>query len=141
MKHRVAVAHGRILHVLDVAFVLKVGIGERELARTVRFRQHALELDLGQAPLGPLAAQRAPDAADVGLAVAAPALRLARRQPPHLGREARKIARALDWSEYSRRCGSRGFLSNTTVSPSPLCGGGGKPDLRCPPIPRTLSLP
>src|SRR5215470_14306260 len=75
MEDGVLVDDGRILQFRDVALVLHVGVGEREATGAMRLDQHALELDLGEAPLPAPFAQAVPDVADVGLAVAGPALR------------------------------------------------------------------
>src|SRR5262245_7946374 len=78
MKHGVLVDDGRVLHVLHALVVLEIGVRERQLSGAMRLQQHALELDLGQAPVGARVGKRAPDMGDVGLAVSDPAVRVRR---------------------------------------------------------------
>src|SRR6185437_13814056 len=52
MKHRVVVDDGRVLHVLHALVILEIGVRERQLSGAKRLQQHALEFDLGQAPVG-----------------------------------------------------------------------------------------
>src|SRR5689334_1934261 len=81
MEHRVLVDDGRVLHVFHAPVILEIGVGQRQLSGAVRLQQHALELDLGQAPVGARLGERTPDMADVGLAVSVPTVRVGGGMP------------------------------------------------------------
>src|SRR5262245_24673146 len=66
MKHCILVDDGRVLHVLHALVILEIGVRERQLSGAMRLQQHALELDLRQAPVGARVGKRAPTMAGVG---------------------------------------------------------------------------
>ena len=146
VKHGILVDHGGLLHLREVAAVLEVGVGERQAAGAMRLDQHALELDLGEAPLGPLLAQQMPDMADVGLAVAGPALGAHLGVPAHLLGKTRKVRpcglcrRSLDAAAASAwvplpACRPRGRLvGSVEVTPQHCEAQRGEVSLRQPQV-------
>src|SRR5262245_52966381 len=97
MKYGVLEHHGRLLDIFDVLTVLEVGVGQHDMAGTMRLGQHALELDLRNAPVGTLVADVPPHMRDVGATVAGPPLCLPRRLPTHLLHEACKVRPSSCW--------------------------------------------
>src|SRR5262249_28049815 len=130
MEDGVLIDDGRFPQFRDVGLVLHVGVGERKAAGAMRLDQHALELDLGEAPLAAPLAQAVPDVADVGLAVAGPALRPRLCVLAHLVGEAHEVwprwlrrrwQRCYDpWPQQRRPCPARPdrrFVRSVEVAP------------------------
>src|SRR5262245_31582798 len=105
MEHGVLVDDGGLLQLPDGAAVLQVRVDERQRAGAMRLCQHALELDLAQAPLRAPLTQRLPHVADVGLTVAGPALRPGAGVMAHLLGETGEVGTA----DVERWGGRRGL--------------------------------
>ena len=106
MPDGVLVGHGRVLKLFQASLVLQVGVGEHDVASTMRLRKHGLEFDFGEAPLRIGRLNVLPHVRDVRLTIAGPPLGARTRCSAHdLGKavEIRPVRRSWTRTRLTRR--------------------------------------